>query len=125
MPDTARDDLPDACNLIEHFKCVYVTGKETLEDGFEGKFTRHWWRMSYIGEACQRRYGKNFSYVFEAFFAIPHYSAIAIGNTGAALLSPFVDTENEKRQRAKRSSNSGGDKVDGPEGEHLIQSDSE
>lgn len=93
------NDLPNACNFKEHLKCIALTGKETIEDGFEGKFTRHWGRMSYIGKACEKRYGRTTAVILESLFAIPHYTLIAFGNSVTGLLSPFVDTKKEKLQK--------------------------
>ena len=102
--DYSGDNLPNACNIKEHFKCIALTGKETIEDGLEGKFTRHWWQMSYIGKACQKRYGRTTAVILESLFAIPHYTMIALGNGITGLLSPFIDTEKEKRQKAEAAS---------------------
>ena len=44
------------CTPWHHLKCVYTTGKETYEDGRRGKKSKHWWNMSYIGQACQDKY---------------------------------------------------------------------
>ena len=35
------DELPDSCNFVEHLKCINLTGKETIEDSYEGKYTRY------------------------------------------------------------------------------------
>ena len=84
------------CNIIEHMKCVYITGKETLQDGLQGKWTRHWFRMSYIGRACEREYGSTLAILLESLFAIPHYTLIAIGNSIAAIASPFVSKKEDE-----------------------------
>ena len=68
------------CTPLDHLKCVYITGKEVYEDGRQGKSTRHWWRMSYIGRACKDQHGSKFGHAFEGFFAVPHYISIAIAN---------------------------------------------
>lgn len=83
------EEAVDACNLRGHLQCIYLTGRETLADGAQLKWTRHWWRMSYIGRACERRYGRTTGILLEGLFAIPHYSAIAIGNGLATLARPF------------------------------------
>jgi len=107
MPDNSvRVNVSASCNIIEHAKCIYLTTSEALEDSFEGKFTRHWWRMSYIGQACMRQHGKTVGYILEGIFAIPHYSLMAIGNGGAALFAPFVETKNEKQKRLELESHS-------------------
>jgi len=68
------------CTPRQHLKCVYITAKEVFKDGKEGKSTRHWWRMSYIGRACVDQYGRVLGNIYEALFAIPHYMAMAVGN---------------------------------------------
>jgi len=68
------------CTPWHHLKCVYITGKEVFKDGRQGKATRHWWRMSYIGRACVDQYGKFLGTIYEALFAIPHYLAMGVGN---------------------------------------------
>ena len=83
----------DSCNIKGHMMCVYLTGKETLSDGFEGKWTRHWFRMSYIGKACEQQYNRTTAVILESLFAIPHYSLIAIGNGATAIVSPFFKGE--------------------------------
>ncbi len=88
MPEDAAG-LTDvsACNIVEHMRCVYLTGKETIDDGLERKWTRHWFRMSYIGKACERQHGRTTAVILETLFAIPHYFMIGIGNAGAAISS--------------------------------------
>lgn len=95
MPNLPASQQPfvNGCNIKEHAKCVYLTGKETLEDGRNGKWTRHWFRMSYIGKACEQRHGKTVAVILESLFAIPHYTLIAIGNGAAALAAPFRSEE--------------------------------
>ncbi len=68
------------CTPWHHLKCVYITGKEVFKDGKEGRSTRHWWRMSYIGRACVDQYGKFLGAIYEALFAVPHYLAMGVGN---------------------------------------------
>lgn len=68
------------CTPWHHLKCVYITGKEVFKDGKQGKSTRHWWRMSYIGRACVDQYGQVLGNIYEGLFAIPHYLAMAVGN---------------------------------------------
>ncbi|MBQ4819433.1 hypothetical protein [Aquimarina sp. MMG016] len=70
----------DSCSLKGHLRCVYTTGKEVYRDGRNGKSTKHWWTMSYIGRACTRQWGKRAGILYEALFAIPHYIGIFIGN---------------------------------------------
>ncbi|MBW1298057.1 hypothetical protein [Aquimarina litoralis] len=72
--------IVDQCSLRGHLRCVYTTGKEVYRDGRNGKKTIHWWRMSYIGRACTRQFGKRIGFFYEAFFAVPHYIGIFFGN---------------------------------------------
>ena len=68
------------CTPWDHVKCVVITGSEVYEDGRDGKKVRHWWRMSYIGQACKQKYGNVFGVVFEGFFVVPHYTGVAVGS---------------------------------------------
>lgn len=68
------------CTPWHHLQCVYITGTEVYKDGSEGKSTRHWWRMSYIGRACTAQHGTVFGQLYEGFFAVPHYISMGIGN---------------------------------------------
>ncbi|MHA7057466.1 hypothetical protein ACWGOQ_0009635 [Aquimarina sp. M1] len=70
----------DQCSLKGHLRCVYTTGKEVYRDGRQGRKTNHWWRMSYIGRACTRKWGKRAGIFYEALFVLPHYLGIFIGN---------------------------------------------
>ena len=73
------------CNVVEHLRCVHLTATETAADGLDGKWTRHWGRMSYIGKACERKYGRPMAVVFESIFAVLHYAAIGVVNGAYAL----------------------------------------
>ncbi|MFS4448662.1 hypothetical protein [Maribacter sp. 2307UL18-2] len=94
------------CTPWHHLKCVYITGGEVYKDGRAGKSTRHWWRMSYIGQACTVKYGTVFGKIFEGIFAVPHYIGVGIGN-GIGYLVYLVRGSEEKvrarRQRRKES----------------------
>jgi hypothetical protein len=79
----------DACSFTAHLKCIHRTGAETLEDGMHLQWTRHWFRMSYIGRACEREHGRAAGVALEALFAVPHYAFIAVGNGLGALLAPL------------------------------------
>ncbi len=81
--------IVNRCTLRNHLKCVYITGQEVFKDGSQGKKTRHWWRMSYIGRACVKEYGVILGTVYEAIFAIPHYVSIAFGNGFGMLVYLF------------------------------------
>ncbi|WP_299440353.1 hypothetical protein [uncultured Aquimarina sp.] len=89
------------CTLWHHMQCVYITATEVYKDGSEGKSTRHWWRMSYIGRACTAQHGTAFGQIFEGFFAIPHYIGISIGN-GIGYMIYLVRGSPEKIQARKR-----------------------
>jgi hypothetical protein len=89
------------CTPWHHLQCVYITGTEVYKDGSEGKSTRHWWRMSYIGRACAAQHGTVFGKVFEGFFAIPHYISIGIGN-GVGYMVYLLRGSPEKRQARKQ-----------------------
>ena len=92
MPDIQEDRLT-GCNFVQHLRCIYLTGGETIDDGLQLKWTRHWFQMSYIGRACERQYGRTVALILESLFAIPHYAFIAIGNGFAAMASPFSSPE--------------------------------
>ncbi len=83
------------CNFKAHLQCIYVTASETIVDGRQLKWTRHWFRMSYIGRACEEQYGKTTGIALETLFAIPHYLGIAIGNSLSVLLYPLGPVEND------------------------------
>lgn len=90
------------CTPIDHLKCVYITGVEVIEDGLQGKATRHWWRKSYIGHACTEQYGNTFGNIFEGFFAVPHYFMIAIVNGSTWVISLFRPSLEKKQARAAK-----------------------
>lgn len=81
--DEVSNNLPNVghCHPIDHLKCIYRTGLETIEDGSNAEWTRHWWRTSYIGKACIKDLGSVGGYILEGIFAIPHYIGVGIGNT--------------------------------------------
>ncbi|OED44772.1 hypothetical protein AB832_01820 [Flavobacteriaceae bacterium (ex Bugula neritina AB1)] len=78
------------CNIKNHLRCVYTTGREVYRDGRNGKKTTHWWTMSYIGRACSRKWGKRIGWWYEALFVIPHYIGIGIGNSVGYLVFIFL-----------------------------------
>lgn len=88
-PSPDAEQVVDACTLADHLKCIQLTGAETIEDGVHGEWTRHWFRMSYIGRACTREYGIVTGVVIESLFALPHYGSIAIVNGASTLAAPF------------------------------------
>lgn len=94
------------CTPWHHMQCVYITANEVYKDGSEGKSTRHWWRMSYIGRACSAQHGRVIGKIFEGFFAIPHYITMGIGNgigyTVYLIRGSPNKIEERKRIRKKR-----------------------
>jgi len=91
MDNPAQGDLDvQACNFQSHLKCIALTARETTQDGLQQKWTRHWFRMSYIGKACEKQYGHTTGVVLEGLFAIPHYFVIGLINGSSTLISPFV-----------------------------------
>ena len=95
-------ELVNKCTPLDHLKCVYITGVEVIEDGLQGKATRHWWRKSYIGRACTEQYGNTFGNVFEGFFAVPHYFMIAVVNGTTWVISLFIPNPEKKAARIAR-----------------------
>ena len=89
------------CTPWHHLQCVYITATEVYKDGSEGKSTRHWWRMSYIGRACTDRHGTTFGQIFEGVWAIPHYIGVGIGN-GIGYTVYYVRGSPDKIQARKR-----------------------
>ncbi|MDP6909668.1 MAG: hypothetical protein QF371_09185 [Flavobacteriales bacterium] len=82
------------CNPAGHAKCIRITAKEVFEDGANGKWSHHWKRMSYIGEACVNEHGKKKGKALEAFFAPGHYFAMFWVNLAG--LTKFGFTKKEK-----------------------------
>ena len=68
------------CNPKGHAQCIRITAKEVFEDGSKGKWSRHWKRMSYIGEACVAEHGEKKGKALEALFAPGHYFAMTFVN---------------------------------------------
>lgn len=90
-----------SCNVIEQVKCAILTTKETIDDGGNGEWTRHWFRMSYIGKTCEKQYGRTTAVILESIFAVPHYSIIAISNSISAISSIFVEIDNDDNYHKK------------------------
>lgn len=89
------------CNPKGHAKCIRITAKEVFTDGANGKWSHHWKRMSYIGEACVREHGKKKGKLLEAVFAPGHYFAMFFVNVAG--LTKYGFTRKEKRQRAQKA----------------------
>lgn len=96
-PPSPSQQAVDACNPLGHLQCIYLTGKETLNDAANMQYTFHWWRMSYIGRACEKQYGRTTGVILEALFAIPHYTAMAIGNSLGTLAAPFRNNNEDRK----------------------------
>jgi len=107
IPDNIEDEqFVSGCNIIEHARCMYLTAIETTEDGLYNKWTRHWFRMSYIGKACERQYGRTVAVIIETIFAIPHYAFIAFGNVFSSIMSPLIPDERKYMVDEKLSTES-------------------
>lgn len=89
------------CNPKGHAQCIRITAKEVFEDGSNGKWSGHWRRMSYIGEACVAEHGEKKGKALEALFAPGHYFAMTFVNIAG--LTKYAFTRKSKRsQRNKR-----------------------
>ena len=71
-----KENPVEFCNPKGHAKCIKITAKEVFADGSRGKWSGHWKRMSYIGEACVKEHGKKKGKALEAVFAPGHYFAM-------------------------------------------------
>jgi hypothetical protein len=76
--DTAESYIP--CSHRGHVECIRITGREVFQHGAEGRWSEHWWRMSYIGRACEERLGRPKGVFLESLFALPHYMAMGVMN---------------------------------------------
>ena len=83
------------CNHKGHVLCIKITAKEVFEDGSNGKWSRHWERMSYIGEACVSEHGEKKGKALEAVFAPGHYFAMFWLNVAG--LTKYGFTPKKKR----------------------------
>lgn len=83
------------CNHKGHALCIKITAKEVFEDGSNGKWSRHWKRMSYIGEACVSEHGEKKGKALEAVFAPGHYFAMFWVNLAG--LTKYGFTPKKKR----------------------------
>ena len=90
------------CTPWHHAKCVWITTKEVYADGRDGKSTRHWWRMSYIGQACSDTHGKTFGKIFEGLWAVPHYIGVALANGAGLVVYVFTGSKEDKMKRKKK-----------------------
>jgi len=90
------------CTPWDHMKCVLITGGEVFEDGRDGKKVRHWWRMSYIGRACSKRYGTTFGRIFEGMWVVPHYTGVAIGSSFGYITYAIRGPRNPEKVDARK-----------------------
>lgn len=86
------------CNHKGHALCIKITAKEVFADGAQGKWSRHWKRMSYIGEACVKEHGKKKGKALEAVFAPGHYFAMFWVNIAG--LTKYGFTPKKKREKS-------------------------
>jgi len=84
------------CNPKGHATCIRITAKEVFSDGVNGKWSHHWKRMSYIGEACVKEHGKKKGKALETVFAPGHYFAMFWVNLAG--LTKYGFSKKEKRQ---------------------------
>lgn len=87
------------CNHKGHALCIKITAKEVFEDGSSGKWSHHWKRMSYIGEACVSEHGEKKGKALEAIFAPGHYFAMFWVNVAG--LTKYGFTPKKKREPIK------------------------
>ena len=87
------------CNHKGHALCIKLTAKEVFEDGSKGKWSPHWKRMSYIGEACVKEHGKKKGKALEAVFAPGHYFAMFWVNVAG--LTKYGFSSKEKREELR------------------------
>lgn len=73
-----------------HAQCVRITGKEVFNHGLEGRWSPNWWRMSYIGRACERENGRKKAVAYEALFAFPHYTSMFFINVAGLTKRAFT-----------------------------------
>lgn len=78
QPDSTESYIP--CSHRGHVECIRITGREVFQHGAEGRWSEHWWRMSYIGRACEERLGRPKGVFLETLFAVPHYMAMGVMN---------------------------------------------
>jgi hypothetical protein len=46
----------------------------------DGNFSKHWFKMSYIGRACINKHGKRVGVFMETVWAVPHYLGVGMFN---------------------------------------------
>jgi hypothetical protein len=96
------------CSPKGHWQCVKLTAEEVFFDGVRGKWSRHWWRMSYIGRACKHEKSKAAGHIIEGIFAVPHYIGVGIMNITGFIehlaLQPMMKNKQPQEQRPENDS---------------------
>jgi len=88
-------------------ECIRITGREVFQHGAEGRWSEHWWRMSYIGRACEERLGRPKGVALETLFALPHYMAMGVMNVAGLTkhaLSKKRDRSDSEKEKTGLSS---------------------
>ena len=85
--DSTASYIP--CSHRGHVECIRITGREVFQHGAEGRWSEHWWRMSYIGRACEERLGRPKGVALESLFALPHYMAMGVMNVAGLVKYGF------------------------------------
>lgn len=93
--DSTQAYIP--CSPKGHAECIRITGREVFQHGAEGRWSEHWWRMSYIGRACEERLGRPKGVFLETLFALPHYMAMGVMNV-AGFIKHGVSSHSEKSE---------------------------
>ena len=96
-----KENPVEFCNPKGHALCIKITAKEVFEDGSRGKWSGHWKRMSYIGEACVKEHGKKKGKALEAVFAPGHYFAMFWVNLAG--LTKYGFTPKKKRNKKEEA----------------------
>jgi hypothetical protein len=94
-----KENSVQFCNHKGHALCIKITAKEVFADGVDGKWSRHWKQMSYIGKACVKEHGKKKGKALEAAFAPGHYFAMFWVNVSG--LTKYGFTGKKKREELK------------------------
>jgi hypothetical protein len=95
------------CSHRGHVECIRITGREVFQHGAEGRWSEHWWRMSYIGRACEERLGRPKGVALETLFALPHYMAMGVMNVAGLTkhaLSKKRDRSDSEKEKTGLSS---------------------